>query len=148
MSDDDSGWQDRLVGARMTVDSEFDDRVEASGFARQEWGLIMTATEFDIEDGDEPRLYADTEHLDDIMPEVQKMTAQGPMGGQQDDSDGGILGSVVSALGLGGGDDDDLAEEVTEAEQLTQAYAEELQSHLESRGTWEDIVAAYREEHE
>jgi len=147
MSDDDSGWQDRLVGARMTVDSEFDDRVEASGFVRQEWGLIMTATEFDIEDGDEPRLYADTEHLDDIMPEVQQMASQGPMSGQQEDSDGGVLGSIVSALGLGG-DDDDLSEEVAEAERLTQQYAEELQSHLESRGTWEDIVAAYREEHE
>lgn len=146
MSDDDSGWQDRLVGARMSVDTEFDDRVEASSFSRQEWGLIMTATEFDIEDGDEPRLYADTGHLEDIMPEVQKMTAQGPMGGQQQDSGGGILGKVTSALGLGGDDGEDLSDQVAEAEQLTQQYADELQSHLESRGTWEDIVAAYRDE--
>ena len=145
MSDDDSGWQDRLVGARMSVDTEFDDRVEASSFSRQEWGLIMTATEFDIEDGDEPRLYANTAHLEDIMPEVQKMTAQGPMGGTQQESSSGNLGKVTSALGLGGDDGEDLSDQLAEAEQLTQQYADELQSHLESRGTWADIVAAYRE---
>ncbi|MDZ7745539.1 MAG: DUF5799 family protein [Halobacteriales archaeon] len=146
MTDDDAGWQDRLVGARMSTDAEFDDRIEASRFSRQEWGLIMTATEFDIEDGDEPRLYADTEHLEDIMPEVEKMAAQGPMGNQQDESGSGILGSITSALGFGGDDEADLTDQLEEAEQLTQQYAEELQSHLESRGTWDDTVAAYRDQ--
>jgi hypothetical protein len=144
-----SDWQNRIVGARMTVDTEYEDRVEASSFSRQEWGLVMTATEFDIEDGDEPRLYADTEQLADIMPEVEKVAQRTPMspGGEQETSDG-IIGSVKSALGLGGsgGSGESTEERVREAEQLTQGYARELQRHLEERGSWEDVVETYRDE--
>ncbi|MFC7175758.1 DUF5799 family protein [Halosegnis marinus] len=141
-------WQDRIVGARMAVDTEFADRVEASGFSRQEWGLVMTATEFDIEDGDEPRLYADTSRLPDIMPEVEKVEERTPMGpGGQEESSGGILSNITSALGLGGdgGSSGDTEERVREAEELTQGYARELQRHLEEKGSWEDVVAAYRD---
>jgi len=144
-----SDWQDRIVGARMTVDTEYEDRVEASSFSRQEWGLVMTATEFDIEDGEEPRLYADTEHLADIMPEVEKVAQRTPTnpGGAEDGSDG-IIGTVKSALGLGGsgGSSEPTEERVREAEQLTEGYARELQRHLEARGNWEDVVETYRDE--
>jgi hypothetical protein len=144
-----SDWQNRIVGARMTVDTKYEDRVEASSFSRQEWGLVMTATEFDIEDGEEPRLYADTDALADIMPEVEKVAQRTPMnpGGEQETSDG-IIGSVKSALGLGGsgGSGESSEERVREAEQLTQGYARELQRHLEERGSWEDVVETYRDE--
>lgn len=144
-----SDWQDRIVGARMAVDTEYEDRVEASSFSRQEWGLVMTATEFDIEDGDEPRLYADTDALADIMPEVEKVAQRTPMNpdGAGESSDG-ILGSVKSALGLGGsgGSGEPTEERVREAEQLTQGYARELQRHLEERGSWEEVLETYRDE--
>lgn len=143
-------WQDRIVGARMAVDTEYADRVEASSFSRQEWGLVMTATEFDIEDGEEPRLYADTSRLEDIMPEVEKVAERTPMGpGGQEESSGGILSNITSALGLGGssgGSSGDTAERVREAEELTEGYARELQRHLMDNGSWEDVLAAYRAE--
>lgn len=142
-----SDWQDRIVGARMSVDTQFADRVEASSFTRQEWGLVMTAIEFDIEDGDEPRLYADTTHLEDIMPEVEKVserTPAAPGGGQQQDSRG-MLGSLMSSLGLGGGSSGpNLDDRVTEAEELTQGYARELQRYLEENGSWTEVVELYR----
>ena len=49
-----SEWEDMIVGDRMTVDNEFTDRVQASQFSNQEWGLIMTATELDFEAADDP----------------------------------------------------------------------------------------------
>lgn len=143
-------WQDRIVGARMAVDNEYTDRVEASSFSRQEWGLVMTATEFDIEDGDEPRLYADTSSLRDVMPELEKVAKQTAMGApQQNDSGGGVLGSLKSALGLGGdssGGKKNRDQRIREAEQLTDEYARLLQERLETNGSWEDVVALYREE--
>ena len=39
-----SEWTDAIVGERMAVDNQFTDRVTASRFSSQEWGLIMTAT--------------------------------------------------------------------------------------------------------
>ncbi|PSP59090.1 hypothetical protein BRC72_01840 [Halobacteriales archaeon QH_7_66_36] len=146
-----SDWQDRIVGARMTVDTEFADRVEASSFTRQEWGLVMTATEFDINDDGDPQLYADTEKLADIMPEVERVSEQSPMtaGGQQEQSSsGGVFGSLLSSLGLGGSSGPSLDEKVTEAEELTQGYARELQAHLEANGSWGEVLAAYRKETE
>jgi hypothetical protein len=145
-------WQDRIVGARMAVDNEFTGRVEGSSFSRQEWGLVMTATEFDIEDGDEPRLYADTSSLRDVMPELEKVAKQTAMGApqQQDDAGGGVLGSLKSALGLGGGSSSsgggkDREQRVREAEQLTDEYASKLQERLEANGSWDDVVRLYRE---
>ncbi|MFB6118967.1 DUF5799 family protein [Halosegnis sp.] len=144
-----SDWQDRIVGARMTVDTRFEDRVEASSFSRQEWGLVMTATEFDIDTSDEPRLYADTSKLADIMPEVEKVSERTPTpgGGVDREDSRGMLGSILSTLGLSGSSSGpDRAERVREAEELTQGYARELQSYLEENGSWEDVLAAYRRE--
>lgn len=133
-------WTDRIVGARMAVDSEFEDRLQHSEFSRQEWGLVMTAVEFDIEHPDDPdraRIVADTSNLDAIMPELDRMSEMTPMGAS-DSSSGGLLDSVKNALGFGSGDTVD-EEQREQAEQLAAEYAEELQQHLEQRGKWDDI---------
>ena len=149
-----SEWTDAIVGERMTVDNQFTDRVTASRFSSQEWGLIMTATEFEIADADDPdaaRIVADTTSLPAVMPELENVRSQvAAMGGATNDgggnSGGGLLGSVLGALGLGGGSDDGPSdEEIEAAEQLVQAYADELQAHLEEVDRWEQIRVAYQE---
>jgi len=147
-------WTDSIVGDRMAVDREFTDRVENSEFSSQEWGLIMTATELDIENAEDPdqaRIVADTEKLPQIMPELDNIQSQmAQMGGAGDDQSGGAAGGVVDsikdALGLGngksGGSDQ---ERIAAAERLTQAYADALQVHLESKDKWEQVRIAYQE---
>jgi hypothetical protein len=142
MSDND--WTGRIAGERMAVDKQFTDRVEASSFSNQQWGLVMTAIEFDIDSPGEPetaRLVADTSKLGSIMPELDKVGRQAPMGGQQSadggGSDGGLFGGVKALLGLGGGGGED--ERIEEAASLAQAYADELQSQLESNGRWQTV---------
>ncbi|MDS0292804.1 DUF5799 family protein [Halogeometricum luteum] len=146
-----ANWTDSIVGDRMTVDREFNERVAASEFSSQEWGLIMTATEFEIEHADDPeraRVVADTEKLPQIMPELKNVRSQmAQMGGAPADSgtgsSGGLFDSIKGALGLGGGGAD--AERQEAAERLVQEYAEELQRHLESKGKWEQVRVAYQE---
>jgi hypothetical protein len=146
-------WTDSIVGDRMTVDREFNDRVAASDFTSQEWGLIMTATEFEIEHPDDPeraRIVADTEKLPQIMPELKNVRSQmAQMGGAPDDASssgggGGLFDSIKGALGLGGDGGND-AERQADAERLVQEYADELQRHLESKGKWERVRIAYQE---
>jgi len=149
-----SEWTDAIVGDRMTVDNQFTERVSASRFSSQEWGLIMTATELRIEDAEDPddaRIVADTSSLPAIMPELENVRSQvAAMGGSPDRGDGGgsgggIVDSIKGALGLdgsgGGGNDEELAA----AEQLVQEYADELQAHLEANGKWEQVRLAYQE---
>jgi len=151
-----SEWTDAIVGERMTVDSQFNDRVAASRFSSQEWGLIMTAVDFEIENHDDPdaaSLVADTSNLPTIMPELENVRSQvAAMGGAPGGSgggsepEGGIVGSIKGALGLGGGGDDGVSdEELDAAERLVQEYADELQAHLEEVGKWEQIRIAYAE---
>lgn len=138
-------WQEQVVGARMTVDQEFNERVRGSSLSNSQWGLVMTAVEFEIENADDPenaRIVANTSKLEHVLPEMQNVDEQmgGMGGGQSGGSDGGgVVGSIKSALGLGGGGDDtdELEEEAT---QLADEYAHELQSHLESQGRWDDVV--------
>lgn len=141
-------WTDSIVGDRMTVDQEFNDRVLASEFSNQEWGLIMTATEFEIERADDPdaaRIVANTEKVPQIMPELENVRSQmnrmGGGGGTEQSGGGGLVDSIRGALGLGSSADRK-QERVAEAERLTQEYADELQRHLESNGTWERVRAA------
>ncbi|MFB6159609.1 MAG: DUF5799 family protein [Haloferacaceae archaeon] len=139
-----SHWTDSIAGDRMTVDQEFADRVEQSGFTSQEWGLIMTATELEIEnadDADRARIVANTDQLADIMPEVDNVRSQVPGAGEPERS-GGIVDSIKGAFGLGDGGSN---ERLEEAERLTQEYADELQSHLESKGKWKLARTMYRE---
>jgi hypothetical protein len=150
-----TNWQDMIVGDRMTVDDKFSSRVDSSQFSRQEWGLIMTAATFEIENPEDEanaELVADTSQLSSILPELEKVTEMGPMGVPQQESNAseGILGSIRDALGLGGntrngggGVDEQRLEE---AEVLVSAYAEMLQTHLESEGRWGEVRAAAAEE--
>jgi hypothetical protein len=151
----DTSWTDRIVGERMTVDQEFSTRVQDSRFSSQQWSLVMTATEFEIEHADDPdraRIVANTEKVDQIIPELENVDQQmGAMGGQggggTSSSSGGLMDSILGALGLGdGGNDHDEQREA--AEQLTQEYADQLQSQLESKGRWESVrqAAAERDE--
>jgi hypothetical protein len=140
-----ASWQDLVVGDRMAVDQQFNDRLRQSEFNNQEWGLIMTATEFEVEhptDPDRARIVANTEKLPSIMPELENLQNQmGAMGGgPQKKSGGGVFGSIRDALGLGGGGSGGVDEKRLEAaESLTQEYAEALQQHLEENGKWETV---------
>lgn len=140
-------WTDRIVGARMSVDNEFEDRLQRSEFSRQEWGLVMTAVEFDIEHPDDPdhaRIVADTDNLGAIMPELDRISNMTPMGADskrknKSTGSGGVLDSVKSALGLGGGSSAVDEQKREQAERLATEYAEDLQQHLENRGKWDEI---------
>jgi len=147
-----SEWTDAIVGERMTVDNQFTERVTASRFSSQEWGLIMTATEFEIEHSNDPeaaRLVADTSNLPAVMPELENVRSQvaamGGGGGDAGGSGGGIVDSILGALGLGGDGDGASDEEIEAAERLVQEYADELQAHLEEVGKWDQVRVAYQE---
>ncbi|WP_148416310.1 DUF5799 family protein [Haloferax sp. KTX1] len=144
-------WTDSIVGDRMTVDREFNEQVMNSRFNSQEWGLIMTATEFEIENADDPeaaRIVADTEKVPQIIPELDNIRSQmGGMGGGGDDSSsaGGIVDSIKGALGMGGGGKKGEQEKLEAAERLTQEYADALQDHLEKKGKWNQVRVSYLE---
>ncbi|GAA0718169.1 hypothetical protein J2744_002849 [Halorubrum trapanicum] len=148
-----SEWTDAIVGERMTVDNQFNERVAASRFSSQEWGLIMTATELEIENAGDPetaRVVADTSSLPAIMPELENLRSQmsgmgGAPGGDSGGSGGGLVDSIKGALGLGGGGGGSSDEELEAAERLVQEYADELQAHLEEVGKWEQVRVAYQE---
>lgn len=134
-----SAWKDKIVGDRMTVDQEFTDRVQESQFSRQQWSLIMTAVELEIEgEGDDAHIVADTSKLDQIIPELDSVGQQfgGPQAGGGGSSSGGFLGSILSHLGLGGGSSEDTHRAATA---LANEYAAALQRHLEEEGKWERI---------
>ncbi|QLK27172.1 DUF5799 family protein [Natrinema zhouii] len=145
----DTPWTDRIVGERMAVDQEFSERIQQSRFSNQQWSLIMTATEFEIEHPDDPdraRIVANTDKIDGIIPELENVQAgMGAMGGAgagstgSSSSGGGIFDSIKGALGMGNGGGSSEKEQRKAAERLTQEYADELQSHLESKGKWETI---------
>ncbi|QLG26078.1 hypothetical protein HUG10_00320 [Halorarum halophilum] len=146
-----SDWTDAIVGDRMTVDREFGDRVRNSRFSNQEWGLIMTATEFDIEDADDPeaaRIVADTSKLPSIIPELENISNQMNATAGGGSSDGGTFGKLLGGVRdtlFGGGSGGVDAEKLEAAERLTGEYATELQRHLESKGTWEQVRISYQE---
>ncbi|MFC6717735.1 DUF5799 family protein [Natrialbaceae archaeon GCM10025810] len=149
----DTPWTDRIVGARMTVDREFSSRVADSRFSSQEWSLIMTATDLEIEHPEDPeraRIVANTEKVEQILPELENIRSQvgamggapGPQGGGgSSGSGGGLFSSLKNALGMGGGlgSGGPSDEERAAAESLAQEYAEELQAHLEASGKWESV---------
>jgi hypothetical protein len=143
-----NGWRDQLAGARMQVDQQFNDRILNSEFTNQEWGLIMTAVEFDIEqpnDPDHAELVADTDKIVQILPELENLP-QG-MGGvpQQESrsSGGGLFSGLKDALGLGGGSGGGGSgggvdeQKLQSATALVDEYTAELQTHLEQEGRWE-----------
>jgi hypothetical protein len=142
------GWQDLVVGDRMAVDQEFAQRVADSQFTRQEWGLIMTAVEFEIEnpgDADRAQVVAETSKVEQVIPELEnvrnQMNAMGGGGGQT--GGGGIFDSVKDALGLGGGGGNGVDQDrLDAATRLADEYAGELQQRLESQGKWAQVREA------
>jgi len=146
-----SEWRDMIVGDRMAVDQAFSERVQQSQFSNQEWGLIMTATEFELVDADDPetaRIVADTDAIESIIPELESInTGAGPMAGGSEPAgeEGGIIDAITGALGLDSEDDGIDEETLGAAESLTQAYAEELQAHLESENKFETVRQAAAE---
>ena len=145
-----SDWTDKIVGARMAVDGTFAPEVDASGFSRQEWGLVMTSVDFEIEGADDPdsaRLVANSDNLEAVVPELKRVAEmQNQMqGGGGGSSGGGFLDNVKSALGFGNGTGKSQQvdeERLAEARTLTQRYADELQQHLEQKGRWEEVCAS------
>lgn len=143
------GWTDNLAGARMQVDQQFNDRILDSRFTNQEWGLIMTAVDFNIENPDNPGeadLVADTDDLEQIIPELANIQKQ--MGGSPEPVDesssggllGGKLGKYIDALKTNsrGGNEQ---EKLQDATALVQEYTDELQHFLEEQGRWSEICA-------
>lgn len=135
-------WRDVIVGDRMRVDQEFADRIRGSEFSNQQWSLIMTAVQLDLEGtGDDATLVADTSRIPEIVPELDRITEQ--MGAAQPGGGGAggssLVDSLKSSLGLGGGGSAD-EETVRSAERLAAAYATELETHLRENGKWERVV--------
>ena len=141
-------WTDRFVGDRMTLDQEFSDRVSASGLSSQEWGLVMTAVEFEIEGPEDPEtatVVANTDSVDQMGDAMAEVNAQvGAMGGAPGsarsggDGGGGFLGSIKSALGLGGGGGGSGSDEAVETgKRLAEEYATAFEKRLRERGSWE-----------
>ncbi|UPV74200.1 DUF5799 family protein [Halorussus limi] len=147
-------WQDLIVGDRMSVDQEFAQEVADSQFSRQEWGLIMTAVEFEIEnpgDAEQARIVADTSKVEQVMPELENIRNQmnsvagGGGGGGKQSGGGGVFDSVKDALGLGGGGSGVDRDRLEAANRLAQEYAGELQQRLESQGKWSRVRQAASE---
>lgn len=139
MTDD---WTSMIAGERMQLDQEFADRVEASSFNRQQWGLVMTALEFEIKNPSTPAeatLVPDTSNVPTILPELDNVGQGAQMGGgsPSSGSGGGLLDSVKGALGLAGGGGNE--ERLEEATTLGEEYCERLQERLESSGRWQAV---------
>lgn len=151
MEDD---WTDRLAGARMRVDQQFQDKLVESEFTSQEWGLIMTAVEFEVEYADDPekaRLRANKEKLEEIIPELQNI--QKEMGGSPrpvesaptGESTLGRIKQYLHQLRPETPAQND-SERLSEARVMTDEYAHDLQKFLEKRDRWDEIRQAAAED--
>ena len=140
-----TSWTDKIAGARMQVDQQFQPRVQDSQFSNQQWGLIMTAVEFEIESPERPEeatLVANTKNIKHILPELDNIP-QG-MGGAPQASGrsngGGVLSRISGLFGGSSGKSQGVDEErLTAATTLVDAYAEQLQTFLEEQGRWEQL---------
>lgn len=147
MSDD---WTDRLAGARMQVDQRYEETIEGSSFTSQEWGLVMTAVDWKMDDPENPEeaeLLADTSKLSEIVPELERI--QSEMGGSQQPveegaGNGGFLGRIQQYIDhLRSNRSGESAEKrLADATELVDGYALELQAFLEEHDRWEEICAA------
>jgi hypothetical protein len=143
-------WTDQLAGARMQVDQRFQDTLEASSFTNQEWGLVMTAIDWDIENPDTPEeaeLVADTDQLSEIIPELENI--QNQMGGSQRPVEEGpdtqgFLGRIKRYIHdlTSNTSSQSSKKRYNDAVELVEGYTMELQSFLEERGRWADVCAA------
>ncbi|MFP8951878.1 DUF5799 family protein [Natrialbaceae archaeon A-arb3/5] len=148
----DSSWTDQIVGERMTVDQEFTSRIENSEFSNQQWSLIMTATEFEIEqpgDPEQARLVANTDSVEQIIPELDNIPeGMGPVKGDSGTAGGKTIVDSIKNIFKTSDATGKLRPEdkLRIAEDLTQEYADELQAHLESNGRWDSVRESVAEE--
>lgn len=141
----DGTWTGRIAAERMQTDQEFADRVAASPLSGQQWALVMTAVDFDIDGPEDPEtaeLTVDARKLPSVMDEIRRIGDRQPgaLTSTAADSGGGLLDSVKRAFGLAG-TDDDLRET---AEDLASEYASALQTRLEERDRWAEICELAR----
>ena len=146
----DNRWTDYLAGARMQVDQQFSDQVRASEFTSQQWGLIMTAVEFEIDDPGDPdqaTLVANTDNVETIMPEldaIERQTAGMGAGGgrgQSTGTGGSLLGRIRSYFASGSDDGVD-GEQYEQAVALVDQYTTQLQALLREEDRWQELCAA------
>lgn len=133
-------WLDRVAGERMEFDREFAEVVAGSEFTNQQWGLVMTAADFRIEEPADPEsatLVPVTERLPAVMEQVEALDNGGPGMGGSPGGGGGVVDSIRDRLGIGGGD-----EELTAAAtELLEEYAAGFQERLVAAGRWEEVCA-------
>jgi hypothetical protein len=146
----DNRWTDYLAGARMQVDQQFSDQVRASEFTSQQWGLIMTAVEFEIDDPGDPEqatLVANTDNVETIIPEldaIERQTAGMGAGGGRSRSTGtgtSLLGRIRSYFSSESDDGAD-AEQYEQAVTLVDQYTTQLQALLREEDRWQELCAA------
>ena len=143
-------WTDQLAGARMQVDQRYQETLDGSSFSNQEWGLVMTAIDWDIENPENPEeaeLVPDTHKLSDIIPELENIQQQ--MGGasqpvEEGPDTSGFLGRIKQYVHdlTSDASGESSQKRYNDAVELVEGYTMELQSYLEERGRWEDICAA------
>ncbi len=144
-------WTDLLAGARMQVDQQFQEHLEQSDFTNQEWGLVMTAVDFEIQHADDPeraQLVADQEQIRQIIPELDNIQQQ--MGGaaqpvESNPDGGGMFGRLRQYLGFLSSDTASSKpdkERLTAAKTLVEEYTEQLEAYLRERERWEEIRKA------
>jgi hypothetical protein len=136
-------WVEQIAGARMRVDQRFQDRILDSEFTNQQWGLIMSAVEFEIRNPETPseaELVAKTDRVEQILPEVDDIPQGmgGPPGGSSGSSSDGLLSSLKELLSSGDADEVD-QERLDAATTLVDEYVVELQAFLEEEGRWEPL---------
>ncbi|WEL17444.1 MULTISPECIES: DUF5799 family protein [unclassified Halorhabdus] len=139
----DGSWTQRIAAERMQTDQEFADRVAASPLSSQQWGLVMTAVEFEIDGPEDPEtaeLVVDAQKLTSVMDEIRRIGDRQPGGAATADNSGGLLDSVKDVFG--GSEADDQLRET--AEDLAAEYATALQTRLEERGRWAEVCELAR----
>lgn len=139
-----------LIGHRMFVDNEFNERLLASDFSSAEWDIIMSVVTFRIHEPDDPeeaQLYPQLDGVPDAiaatddLPDFQKVQSMQP----ERHTSGRLerfVGRVQSALGLDVRRKQKQHERIQNAEQLISDYAEVLEIHLRQQSDWADICKA------
>jgi hypothetical protein len=143
-------WSDMLAGARMQVDQQFQRRLEQSDFTNQEWGLVMTAVDFEVLNADDPeeaQLVANRDQIRQIIPELDSIQRQ--MGGaarpvESNPDGGGMFGRVKQYLNFLSDDTSDEPDEerLAKAKVLVDEYTEQLEAYLRDRDRWEEVREA------
>ncbi len=127
-------WYSRAVHERVTVDSAFNKHLRSKPITHHQWGLLMTAIEFDIVNPDEPeraRIVPDLSKIDSVLPQVKE--AEDAANAPTPDS-AGVVERVKRAVGLAEPEDP----YVRVARSLASQYATELQEELEKQERWEE----------